>query len=111
MLTAEPVSQQLAELIATSPTAQLPFPFSIPGLDIFTVGGFLLNNPVVTVALAVAVYVFLPRLWRWVLKRVLLPAIIVLLLVFAAQHPTQSVLLGKSVLACKAPSSVCHRHG
>ena len=90
-----------ADLLSTAPLAQLPFPLGLPGFDFFTVAGFLLNNPVITVALAVGFYVVLPRVWRWVLKRVLLPAGILLVVLFAAQHPSQSVLLGKSVLACK----------
>ena len=82
--------------------AQLPFslPFSLPGLDVFSVLGFLLNNPVITVALAVGVYVFLPRLWRWVVRRIVAPALVLAVVFFAAQHPTQTVLLGKSILAC-----------
>ena len=104
-----PASQQIAEILYSTPVAALPF--GLPVFDVFAVFGFLLNNPVVTVALAVGVYVFVPRVWRWVLKRVLLPAGILLLLVFAAQHPTQSVLLGKSVLACTPFSGPRMPHG
>lgn len=91
-----PSSLQLPAELSAAPLAQLP----IPGLDIFAVLGFLLNNPVVTVALAVAVYVFLPRLWRWVVKRIVAPALLLAAVFFAAQHPAQTVFLGKSVLAC-----------
>ena len=97
-----PASLQLPAELHAAPLAQLP----IPGLDIFAVLGFLLNNPVVTVALAVAVYVFLPRLWRWVVKRIVAPALLLAAVFFAAQHPAQTVFLGKSVLAC-TPSLTC----
>ena len=94
-------SLQLSELLPAVPLGlQLPFGLPLPGVDILSVLGFLLNNPVITVALAVGTYVFLPRLWRWLLKRVVAPVLLVAAIFFAAQHPAQTVFLGKSVAGC-----------
>ena len=88
---------------AAAPASPIPlpssnFPFSLPfGVD------FLLGHPFVTVALAVGVYVTVPRLWRLVVRYVVLPVLAIAAAGLALQHPAATLSIATTVFSCTCP--------
>ena len=72
------------------------FPISLPyGVD------YLLGHPFVTIGLAAGLYVVVPRLWRFIVRVILLPVLAIAAVGFALQHPAASLSFGKTAFGCK----------
>ena len=73
------------------------FPISLPyGVD------YLLGHPFVTIGLAAGLYVVVPRLWRLLVRVVLLPVLAIAAVGFALQHPAASLSFGTKALGCES---------
>ena len=73
------------------------FPFAVPfGVD------YLLGHPFVTIALAAGLYVIVPRLWRFVVRVIVVPVLAIAALGFALQHPAATLSFGSAAFGCES---------
>lgn len=92
-------------------------PLGIQGPNLGSVLGFLLSNPLITLVFAVALYIVIPRLWRLLVRWILIPAGFVGAGIVVFKNPSFFTNAGSFVAGCKTsiPSAslfrtLCHSH-
>ena len=76
--------------------------FQFQGPSLFGVLGFLLANPLVSLVLAVALYILIPRLWRALVKFVFIPAGLIGAGIVVFKNPAFFTNAGSTIAGCRS---------